>query len=216
MLSDEKREIIHCIGDSHVSFFSGGDKIGADDQIPFFRTYWLGPVLAFNLCKYGTRTRGREHLFEIVDRRLPKNSIVLMCFGEIDCRVHLQKEAMTQAKPVPEVVFECAKRYCSVILEVKDRGHRVVVWNAVGTAPDHAPQNPEYPHFGTMRDRNIITHMFNEMLKDLLTDNKIPFISIFDSLVGKDWSTRTEYYQDNWHLSQRAMPLALEKLNQNT
>ena len=61
-------EVIYCIGDSHVSFFSGKDAIvpcwpfPSEDMIPFFRTFRLGPVLAYNLVKVGTKTRGREAL----------------------------------------------------------------------------------------------------------------------------------------------------------
>lgn len=45
-------EIIHCIGDSHVSFFGGLDRIQpvwpqrSDDRLPWFRTYHIGPALA--------------------------------------------------------------------------------------------------------------------------------------------------------------------------
>ncbi len=63
---------IHCFGDSHVCFFSGyerseGGTPGVDDRLPFFRTYWLGPALAYNLSQFGTTTGAREKLLAALD-----------------------------------------------------------------------------------------------------------------------------------------------------
>jgi len=56
--------VIHCLGDSHVCFFSGQDRIfqaglPAKNILPFFRAWHLGPALAYNLVKPGSTSGGR-------------------------------------------------------------------------------------------------------------------------------------------------------------
>lgn len=77
---------IYCFGDSHVSFFGGVNKIQpvwpqkANNYLSFFEIFPLGPALAYNLVKNGTKTKSREKLFKII-KTLPGNSNILMCFG---------------------------------------------------------------------------------------------------------------------------------------
>lgn len=59
-----KKFNIYCIGDSHASFFSGYDRIQpswpnkSTNKFSFLKNYRLGPVLAYNLCSFKTRSRG--------------------------------------------------------------------------------------------------------------------------------------------------------------
>src|SRR5688572_14786627 len=109
-----KAKVTHVIGDSHVSLFSGKDQIVPtwnephEDLLPQFRTYRLGAMLAYNLAT--ERHEGRDKLFACI-KTLPKNSKVLLCFGEIDCRAHLVKQARAQEKTLDDVARECAGRY---------------------------------------------------------------------------------------------------------
>ena len=216
--TSEKR-IIYCIGDSHVSFFSGDDTIQplwparSDDAIPFFRSFRLGPVLAYNLCKTGTTTKGREALLDVL-KAIPSGSMVLLCFGEIDCRAHLLKQGIQQRRSLGSVVSECVDRYFGVIQEIGAMGYQPVVWNAIpSTTRDDMHSLANFPVYGTCLERNRITRLFNQYLKILTEMNGIPFISVFDELVDEHGLTRAEYYQqERIHLSQKAMPLTIQKL----
>jgi len=215
-----RKNIIYCLGDSHVNFFSGRNEIQPSwpypclNGLPFFESYRLGPVLAYNLCRLDTMTRGRENLFQILRKRIPKNSIVLLCFGEIDCRAHLLKEAERQNKPIPEVVKDCVTRYFSVIQEIGSLGYCPVVWNILPTTSrtDLNPQTVGYPTYGSQKQRNRVTELFNESIKGLCENENIPFISIYNKLVDRDGNAICEYYSDRIHLSQDAMPFALDKI----
>ena len=85
---------IYCVGDSHVSFFSGVNLIQplfpekSIDYYPYFKTARLGPALAYNLCEEGTQSLGREKLFDFLQKRHVSDCI-LLSFGEIDCRAHI-------------------------------------------------------------------------------------------------------------------------------
>lgn len=218
---------IYCIGDSHVNFFSGQNKINglwpnpSNDILPYFRTFRLGAVLAYNLCEYGTRKKGRELLFVLLDRdvpiqarTIPPQSKLLLCFGEIDCRAHLLKQAELQKRDIPSVVEECVERYFSVICEIQQLGYEVFVWNVIPSSRYNSIPNKEFPVYRTCLERNHVTQLFNNYLKDLCSSAGAKFISIFDELIDEHGLTRTEYYFDYIHLSQKAISFALAKIEE--
>lgn len=212
------QSIIHCIGDSHASFFSGQDGIKplwpahGEDRIPVFLSYRLGPILAYNLPKLGTSTQGREKLFTLLINEIPVGSNVLLVFGEIDCRTYLAKRALLLDEPSQKVVFECAYRYFSVIREMQKLGYEILVWNVIPSTRHDLSQDGRYPTYGTCQERNGLTALFNHHLQKMASTNSIPFISIYGHLVDPDGLTNMSFYRDSIHLSQKAMPFALEAI----
>lgn len=209
-------DTIHCIGDSHVSFFSGRNSLQpawplhVNDIIPSFRTYRLGAVLAYSLVSLNTTMQGREKLFELL-KEIPRGSSVIMCFGEIDCRVHLVKQSEKQNRPLKNVVVECVDRYFGVLKEIK-KDFKVIAWAVIPSTPSEIILDPRYPHFGTNMERNAASKFFNERLALLCQKEGITFLSIFDKLVNPDGSTNDRFLVDKVHLSQKAMPLTIKQL----
>jgi lysophospholipase L1-like esterase len=87
-----------------------------------------------------------------------------------------------------------------------------VVWGAVPTTTDESFGNKKFPTVGTYNERIHATRLFNEYLKDLSEKNNILMVSIFDELLNKNNLPEEEYFMDGTHLSQKAMPLALKKI----
>lgn len=206
---------IHVIGDSHVSFFSGTNTIGPEwpglskSVLPLFEVYRLGPTIAYNLCKTGTRTKGREKLFEVLDT-LEKGSYVMPVFGEIDCRVHLIKNAEENNKE--EVVKECVERYVTVIDEIIAKGFNVIMWEVIPSTLNGSIVEKDYVAYGTCKQRNEITKIFNSVLRDEMRERNIVTLSVFDELTDKQGLTKVRWYADKIHLSQRVMPLVIRKI----
>jgi hypothetical protein len=212
--------LIHCIGDSHSLFFHGEDNVyfslessqRNDSLLPYFKVYPIGPALAYNLYKEAESSKWRDIIFSLLGNRIPNSSYVLLCFGEIDCRCHLLKQAFLQNKPIEEIVKICVDRYFDFVLEVKEKGFNVMIWGAVASALDTVVEDKGFPRFGTNKERNKTASIFNKELFSLCLKKDIPFISIFNNLVDEEGVTIEDYYMDQIHLSQRAMPLALEKI----
>jgi len=206
--------MIHCIGDSHVSFFSGYDRIQPEypensiNKYPFFRVYRLGAVLAFNLNKLNTREQGREKLLRLITE-LPLHADLLLCYGEIDCRCHLVKQAELKRKQLFEIIEECIKNYFEVVDELIHAGFKVIIWNVVPTSDS---QNINYPTYGSHLQRNICTKMFNKYLEGACRERGIIFLSIFEKLITKELQTKSVFYFDAIHLGQNAMPIVLRQL----
>jgi hypothetical protein len=205
-----------CIGDSHASFFSGEDKIqlefpeSSNNKIPFLEGVRLGAVLAYSLHKNNTQTHGREKLFEILSTVDNSEAAIVLCFGEIDCRFHLLRQAEMRGCSLTQVVSDCVGKYFQVIMEVRDRGFEVLVWNSIPSSYDS--NNPEYPHYGTHLQRNECTMLFNKLLGEKCKEKGIFFIDIFGELVDKGKFTKRHFLFDGVHLGQLAMPFFLKKI----
>src|SRR5271167_719710 len=127
--------MIHCVGDSHVCLFSGHNRIHPEwpaespSLFPFFRTYRLGAVTAYNLCETASSTGSREKLWAVISSLPDADDWLMLSFGEIDCRAHFLKQARLQDKSPAEIATHCVERYGEVIAEVRRKRAKVVVYN---------------------------------------------------------------------------------------
>lgn len=215
------KTVLHCIGDSHASFFSGSDVMQpvfpdvARNYIPCFRSYRVGAATAYNLVKEKSQSKGREKVFEILNS-IEKGSEVLLVFGEIDCRVHVLSQVEKQNGTIDVVVEKIVDRYVTFAKEVKEKGYKVSLWGVIGST-DHVGsfgKEHEYPAVGSMVERNKVTKLFNEKLEKKAKKFGLGFVSIFDSLVNKEFVTNKTFYTDEVHLSQKVMLLAIKKIEE--
>ena len=213
--------MIYCLGDSHVSFFSGVDKIQpvwpacSEDVLPWLRTFHLGPVLAYNLIREESTTRGREKAWDVLHNSVPSGSRVMLCFGEIDCRAHMLLQLERQKKTLAEIVAVCIERYAQFAKEVSDAGFEVMLYNAIPSKrgrPDKRRHRDEYVTIGSCRLRNQATQLFNLYLQRACRENGWLFLDNFDCFVFKNGLTDSWYFMDKIHLAQRAMPATLNRL----
>jgi hypothetical protein len=220
-LKTQSTDVIHCIGDSHVSFFGGQDVIQpgwpvrSEDLLGCFVTHHLGGALAYNLTRTGTQMRGREKLFEVLEQAVPSGRTVLLSFGEIDCRAHVLKQAAQRKVATAAVVAECLEHYFQAVREVMARGFPVIVYNAVPSAIARARKSgraDDYVAVGDWRERNQAIREFNAGAKQRCADCGAKFLETFSSLVTAEGRAVGWYYFDAIHLSQRAMPLTLRAL----
>lgn len=214
---------IYCIGDSHTSFFSGVDRLQpkwpahTEARLSLFKVFRIGPSLAFNLAIEGSRTKGRERLFEVLEAEVPKGSHVMLIFGEIDCRAHVINQAAKRSITIEDVVHSIVEAYSGVIDEVEALGYKVIVYNVIPSKRKPAAQSGrEEDHIavGTCLERNRISKLFNQYLGDYCEQNEIHFLDVFDSLIDAKGLTDTWYYLDSIHLSQRAMPIVLNRISE--
>ncbi len=217
---DTKNKII-VIGDSHVNFFSGNEELSfkpikhiglnknelvgnCQDKNKRFYTIHLGPVLAYNSNKIGSSIKGLERVIYLINNNLlPKKSLILCSFGEIDIRVHILKKAEQRKVEVDEIIKEVVSSYFKFLLYLKNNGFRVMVWSPVPNG--HCKKNElNLPYYGSEKERNNVTLKFISYLEEFGKKNNIPVLSICKELLNDDFTTKSEYYADLCHLSQRA------------
>lgn len=206
--------MIHCVGDSHASIFSGNAEMQpqwpdrSDDKLPYFRSYRIGPATAYQL----------ESKIPIIDQivmnlvDIDKDSI-MFCFGEVDIRAHLIKQMQINNLSIQSEVKECVDRYMTVLRYYSYLGYNIIAWGPI--ASWHPSK--EYiagPSFGTCFERNSVTAEFNKYLRECCEEESMQFVTIFDKMVDENKITKPEFL-DDWdgchiHLNQTAMPLILE------
>ena len=217
------QEKIYVIGDSHTNFWSGSDKTvflafendieTGQDFLPAFKTFHLGPALAYSLNKHDSASLGlKKTEYLIKSGIIPPNATVMLCFGEIDCRVHVLKQAEIQNKSIENIIDEIIQNYFEYIKYLQNSNINVVCWAVIASQNDSRVVHIEFPRYGSETERNIATEIFNRKLEEKCKDNNVIFCSIFNSLIDNCYKTKQEYYIDGCHLSQSAMKLAIKEL----
>jgi hypothetical protein len=209
------------IGDSHASFFTGEERIAepypaAPASWGAFEVFHVGPGLASSLVERESENQTRAKALEILASREPASTAaILLCFGEIDCRFHIQRRA-ERGGPIDTPALErsaevTAHRYISFVLELVLMGYPPVVFGPVATTPMRYDPPYEWPTLGSVVERNRITQSFDGLLRGLCAAHAIPYVSLFADLVDAQLQTRPEYLFDGVHLGRRAWPLFLAR-----
>jgi len=129
---------------------------------------------------------------------------VMLCFGEIDCRTHIVKQARSRNMTIEKVVGLTVSKYFSVITKIKDLGFNVWAWNVILPQRKYIDSDG-YPSVGTYDERKKATQLFNEKLRSLCNSNGVKFVYFKAEIDG-------EHYLNEIHLSQKAMPIVIRKL----
>jgi hypothetical protein len=189
---------IHCIGNSHLNTFSytSGFTNFQFSNNPIFRFHWLGPVIAYNYYEHYLQ-KTKEYLKTINK----ENDYVIIVVGEVDCRLHLPKQADEQHKSDDTIVKECIDRLSRVFNELKQE-YKLIIFGTHPTTPEqHNMSNIDRPIYGDMKRRNNICVLWNNYLQQYSKDNNISYISIYEYLVDEHNNTKTEYFFDYCHLN---------------
>lgn len=224
-LKHQRNNTIIVLGDSHVNFFSGNEKLAFEpighkinicpciNGAPFTVMH-LGACLAYNVLKYDTYYHFREKYELLIKKFIKPNAMIVFSLGEIDIRTHVYKQAAIRNLSYKSVVKEIVDRYFSFLLEVKDKGFKPVCWGPIASQPDVCPINENFPRNGSEVERNKATEFFTDYMRSLCQENDILFLSVFDKMITADYHTLKEYLcEDYCHLSQRAMEIALQEWN---
>lgn len=193
-----------CIGDSHITVFSGYQQ----DVIPErtwinnenFWCFRTGPHTAFSL---GTRTKDIQTILEFI----PKKSNLIICYGEIDCRVHIPK-VLNRKKVFSDLAIrEISEEVVDVFLSSCESLFSEYGLSVLSiTPPNKEILCGEFSSVGTFEERQQITAIFNETLKEKCCAKGYNFINIYNKV-------SFEQFMDNVHLSsQKCLPFIKKEL----
>lgn len=185
---------IVAFGDSHSFMFSDIDGIDH---------HHLGPALCYNLIKENSNTRAREQIHEKITNYNPKNTTIILSFGEIDCRVYIVKRSKEFGTTIWSEVDILTERYLKFITELTDLGYRVIVYGPHSSRSSiETPEDPQLPTQGSDEERNYAIHIFNLMMNKKCENTDILCVSMDDIVIDKvKWKTRQQFLKDGCHLS---------------
>jgi hypothetical protein len=196
------KPLIHVIGDSHVVPFRG--------NMPFL-AHHLGAATAYNINRKNSTTGSNEKLFKVMDK-LGKKDIVMLSFGEIDCRIHIyyQHKKSNARHSISELIDRTISNYGEVMAQLKQRGVNFCVYCV---SPATMVGNEyKYPFYGAPEVRSQINRMFNEKLRTFCEKSGYVFIDIYDRVADKDGLMLKEYAGDEIHLNKKAVRLVKGEL----
>jgi len=180
----------------------------SSDRLSYFKSYRIGAATAYHL-------KNKEALIEsIIDSlSLTQQDALLFCFGEVDCRGHLLKQQKIQDKPLEEIVQICVTRLLEALSHYKKYGVNIIVWGPAATWHDCKPYDGL--SFGSHKERNHVTRLFNRFSAEKCPAYGFHFVSIFDKLLRDTTETAPCYLDHSGiHLTQNAMPFALDALKE--
>jgi hypothetical protein len=196
------KPLVHVIGDSHVVPFRG--------SMPFL-AHHLGAATAYNLTKKNSTTRSNEQLFKVINK-LGEKDIVMLSFGEIDCRIHIyyQHKKSNGKYSIEELIDRTISNYGEVMAQLKQRGVNFCIY-CVSPATNVGNEY-KYPYYGTAEVRSQINSMFNEKLRAFCHSKGYKFIDIYDRVADRDGLMLKEYAGDDIHLNRKAVRLVRSEL----
>ena len=221
--------MIHVFGNNHAAIFTGappcGNVVPKSKEVPRgrgytdphptlpFRTWFLGPVLAYTFF---------DKHFEMIKKHIannitwfPKGSKIVLVCGEVDCRLHIPKHAKFKDKlSKKSMVQKIVDRYIKAGIELKNMGFEPIFFGThPTTAPEYwfdpnSPVNSQHPSMepnwfekGISEDRNSFCVIWNNCLEETCKKNDIKFASIYHHIVNEKDEPQLEYFLDPIHLS---------------
>ena len=188
----------HTYGDSHAGTFGSWDRVkvpGIDIVIN-----WLGPKLMYSF--------GRDKEIIVKQEDIKENDFICFCFGEIDCRAHINKYEPSWKENIDNLVEEYFK---AITLNVKDLNVKVCVYNAVPQLErsdkrnkwirDWEEQDPiNRAVKGTDKDRAKYTVYMNQRLKELCKAHGYIFFDVYEKYVDEKGYLNPSYSDGNCHI----------------
>jgi hypothetical protein len=218
ILPQECRMLV--MGDSHARFWSGQDGIDLADTIPEISTYHLGAALAYN-TRPGAKSGWLERVtgfLDLVSQKSHLPEFLMFSFGEIDIRVHIVRRALAQGLPLSAAVDVVADNYLQFLDHLRSYDRQLVVWGPPPSQSDGRGHNPNVPVFGPEIERNAATALFHARIAEAAADpaRRISLVSVLREMLLPNNVSRRNYYYDDNHLSQAAMPHAMAALEKAT
>ncbi len=203
--------LIHIIGDSHSSVFTGLHGVcGTIDEwhaqaLPGFRVWHLGQYLAHSVAtkKHEVQAHIRRCL-----RDVGPNDRVAFYFGEIDCRNHVAKHARNDDE-IDLIAKGLAVSYVKRVRSLT-RGRKVAfVTLPPPTEAQHG--NMQLPTVGTFAQRARAVGMFNMAVHATARSVRADVIDIHETLATPAGEPNPAYFADGVHADPRALPLFLRE-----
>lgn len=221
------------LGDSHVNFFSGNNKLtfkAIGDGINVcpnitnykFTCLHLGPCLAYNCMNENSKYAFYKKVNFLCNNFIKPGAKICVCLGEIDIRAHVFKEKDLQKRSWEDICDNIIANYMDFLCKLKSRGFKVYCWGPIASMPDNTSEEEELKalaaeglfdqeliSIGSESERNTATAYFTQKLSDECANNGITFMSIFDQMIDTNMKTDVSFLADDkCHLNSEIIKVA--------
>jgi hypothetical protein len=179
----------HTFGDSHANF---GWKC-----IPTVKIHHINS----SLCYSFGRDKFKRLNIKDIQYKVKNNDYVCFCFGEIDCRNHVNKH-ITKEQTYEIIINNIINLYFYAIKLNVDQfdNLNVCVYNIVPpTKGYHVDGNP-YPFLGTDDERKQYTLYFNKQLCSKCKEFNYTYFNVYDFYTDSDGFLSDQYSDGVLHI----------------
>lgn len=197
------------IGESHSTFWWGYNSINRPST-PSFRNISVFHVSGATAFKSSKILLNIE-IDDFVAQSRP--DLIVMSFGEIDCRAHVVKQAHLSGCSIAAAVENVVSSYVATVQGVLSKfGKPIICWAPPPSSPpEHFMFNAKFPTAGSALERNYATRAFIERLREHFDGSKrVAVASIFEKLISTSGEAKPDSLFDGCHVSQSYMPDAID------
>lgn len=197
------KPVIYVFGDSHSRSL----------QHELFIVNHVGPATAFKLPSDTSTTQAKKKIYISLKKFFPtKRYLILFMFGEIDCRIHINKISIITKRPLEAVVKDTVLSYGEFLRTVKtDYPNSTIM--VLNVFPPGEEKNIYNTKFYPSRSLHMkIVRMFNATLEKFCSENNFLFLSVFEELINESGIRLKEYVFDNVHYNKNINPLIIKEL----
>jgi len=193
------KPLIHVIGDSHIGTFK---------YSPRFIMHYISGATAHNLHKKISTSNSNKMLFDYIKNINTKKDIILLVFGEIDCRIHMYNQHKKYEIPIEDVITKTIVNYGKVMEQLKEMNLRFGIY---GVPPATTQDNHyEYPYYASPEEHVKIFRKFNDTLKMYCMLNGFKYMDIYSKVVDEKGFPLEKYKKDDIHLNRKVVKFVEE------
>jgi hypothetical protein len=195
--------LIQVAGDSHIFTFK--------NKKPFI-VHFMGSATMYNLCRKESSTKSNQKLFDLANRINKKKDVLMLVFGEIDCRIHIyyQYEKNNRKYAISELIEKTILNYGKVLKALRLMNVRFCVY---GIPPASRQANIyNFPFYATEEMRYKINKEFNDALREFCSINGYIYLDIYSEFSDENGFTLKEYLYDEVHLNRKICGIIKEKI----
>jgi len=197
------KPVIYVFGDSHVTNL----------EHPLFLPKHVGPATAYRLGVKNSTTQANQQIEAALDGLITnKKNYLLFVFGEIDCRIHINKAVVTHKSSLAHVIGATVIAYMDYLREIKRKFPKSIIM-VLNVLPAGEEKNIYNTKFYPSRElhKKIVT-LFNVELEKKCKKYKFIYISVFKQLVDKNGDRLRDYVFDDIHFNKKVIPFIKDEI----
>ena len=134
-----------------------------------------------------------------------KDDVIVLSYGEVDCRCHIQKQ-IDNGRKEDDIIHELVRKYCETLRNNIVTNNKIIL---VGVIPPtkqcdyeaiHGPILHEFPFVGKDADRVRYTNKVNEQLQELAKTHNYIYFNPYSYYTRDDGTLKFELSDTTGHL----------------
>lgn len=181
-----KSATVHVFGDSHSFAFK---------NIEGCEVHYCQDVTMHRI--------GRDELscLDLREFNVNDNDVVIFVFGEIDVRCHIGKQQDIMGRSLNEIIDTLVVKYVATIAKNNSffKNLHCIIYTVVPPT-DAGGNNPQFPFYGKLEDRVVITRKLNARIEDECKKYNFSVLNIYNEYSDNNGILNLTYSDGHVHI----------------